>query len=219
MSATSWVLAAAASTGVPDSVVPDFSSLARLEPVFAPENLDLGIALAAVQDTPEVLPEPVHLVEPFGAAHSVRWTLQGAYGFEPEESSQFFLFGAGISYFLTEGFSVNFELMGGGFWQPGPDAAGLNFSILFRWHFIRRETWTIFMDGGAGFLLTTADVPQIGTSYNFTPQIGAGVSFDAGDFARILVGVRWLHISNANLSTPNPGRDNVEFWAGASFPF
>ena len=109
--------------------------------------------------------------------------------------------------------------MGGGFWQPGPDAAGLNFNILFRWHFIRRETWTIFMDGGAGFLLTTADVPQIGTSYNCTPQIGAGVSFDAGDFARILVGVRWLHISNANLSTPNPGRDNVEFWAGASFPF
>ena len=43
-------------------------------------------------------------------------------------------------------------------------AAGLNFTILFRWHFLRRETWSIFMDGGAGFLLTTNDVPQIGTN-------------------------------------------------------
>ena len=56
MSATSWVLAALATTGTPDAAAPDLSSLARLEPVFAPENVDLGIALAAIQDTPEALP-------------------------------------------------------------------------------------------------------------------------------------------------------------------
>jgi hypothetical protein len=219
MSTISLLLAAAASTGVPNPVAPDFTTVARLQPEFAPAHADLNLSFGAVQDAPEPLPDPAPTAQPFGTAHSTRWTLQGAYGFEPEHGSQMMLLGGGISYFLAEGFSINFELMGGGFWQTGPTAAGVNFNLLFRWHFLRKETWTIFLDGGAGFLFTSENVPKIGTNYNFTPQFGVGVSFDAGDTARILVGIRWQHISNANLSTPNPGRDSLEFWAGASFPF
>ena len=129
------------------------------------------------------------------------------------------MFGAGISWFVVENLSINVELNGYYTSQPVQDTGGGNFNLLFRWHFMARETWSLFIDGGVGLLLTDDDVPHDATSYNFTPQAGTGLSFDAGDTNRAMIGVRWHHISNANLDNRNPGRDSLQVWAGLSMPF
>jgi hypothetical protein len=77
----------------------------------------------------------------------------------------------------------------------------------------------MFIEGGVGLLRTGDDVPVDGSQFNFTPQIGGGFSFDAGNNNRWLVGVRWHHISNANMYGANPGRDSLMFWTGLSFPY
>jgi hypothetical protein len=34
-----------------------------------------------------------------------------------------------------------------------------------------------------------------------------------------MVGMGWLHISNANTSRNNPGQDNLQLYIGLSFPY
>jgi hypothetical protein len=77
----------------------------------------------------------------------------------------------------------------------------------------------MFLEGGAGLLRTSENVPTGGSKFNFTPQAGVGFTFDVGNNNRIITGVKWHHISNANTYATNPGRDSIMVWGGMSFPF
>lgn len=156
----------------------------------------------------------------FGSVGSTRWSVQGGIGIDVKRSeNKLGLLGLGISHFIFENLSLDAELNAMFFDQRGSDAFGGNLNFLFRWHFFAQETWSIYLDGGAGVLFTTRDVPSNGSSFNFTPQAGLGVSFDIGNDMRILTGVRWHHISNASTYRSNPGRDSVMGYAGLSMPF
>ncbi|MEL6788317.1 MAG: acyloxyacyl hydrolase, partial [Cyanobacteria bacterium J06607_15] len=87
-----------------------------------------------------------------------------------------------------------------------------------RWHFLRRSNFSTFVDAGAGVMGTTSDVPSAGASFNFTPQAGAGVSFKLEDRRRLMLGLRWHHISHADLFGANPGRDSLMGYVGVKFP-
>ncbi len=65
----------------------------------------------------------------------------------------------------------------------------------------------------------SSDQPEGGANFNFTPQAGAGVTFEVAENVRFFGGVRWNHISNANTSESNPPRDSLFMYAGVSFPF
>ena len=95
---------------------------------------------------------------------------------------------------------------------------GLNLALLMRWHFIRKRDWSTFVDAGAGVMGTTSDVPSRGASFNFTPQAGAGVSIQLKEQRRLLLGLRWHHISHADLFGANPGRDSIMGYVGINFP-
>jgi hypothetical protein len=123
------------------------------------------------------------------------------------------------SWFLVENFSFDFGAEGAWFSQPGGNTWGGGPAVMFRWHFLARETWSIYADGGCGLMFTGANVPSNGSQVNFTPRLGMGVSFDVAPNARILTGVRWAHISNANLSSSNDGRNSIQLYAGLSLPF
>ncbi|MHC4947026.1 MAG: acyloxyacyl hydrolase [Planctomycetota bacterium] len=181
----------------------------RFEPVAT-------VSPGALQDdeVPRVTAAPL----PFGVEGSRRWSIQGGYG-DNLDDSEFGQAGVGIEWFFRDNLSFNLDLLGFATSQPGDNGAGASLNLLFRWYFMEWETWSLFVDGGAGFLLTNDDVPTNGTSYNFTPQAGVGVSFDCFTDARGMVGVRWHHISNANIDDENPGRDSVYVWGGLSFPF
>lgn len=154
----------------------------------------------------------------FGEMDSCRFNLLAGYANDFDDASQASA-GVGVSWFFVDHLSLDIELLGAGIFQPGPDAAAFNANLLFRWHFVARETWSIYADAGAGILLATEDVPRGGTPINFSPQLGVGVSFDVGNDARLMVGLRWYHISNARTSKENPGRDSLLAMVGLSLPF
>jgi lipid A 3-O-deacylase len=170
-------------------------------------------------DSPNIaLPSPAA----FGTKGQKYWSVQGAAAttLDREEAfpQRFVLAGAGLSKFLFDGHSINLELNTIYFRQPDDDALGLNLSLLMRWHFLRKSNWSLFVDGGAGVMGTTSDVPSKGASFNFTPQVGAGFSIKLKEQRQLMLGLRWHHISHADLFGANPGRDSLMGYVGVQFP-
>lgn len=160
-------------------------------------------------------PSPV-----YGDPGMHRWYAQVAAATNLDGSAfgSFGLVGAGISHFFAPGQSFNLELNGMGFVQDGDDALGLNLALLHRWDFVRQENWSLYIDGGAGIIGTTNDVPAEGSSFAFTPQAGGGATIRLNDDQRLMVGLRWHHISNANIFDDNPGQDSIFGYIGINFP-
>ena len=182
---------------------------------------------AAINAHPEDGKPPALPAPEFGTKNSWRWMVQVGGGFDTRESeNKFVLLGGGISYFMIDDVSLNLELNAMYFSQISEDAVGLNFALLFRWHFIAEDTWSIYIDIGVGFLGTSDKVPgptptepRGGSSFNFTPQGGIGFTVEVAENVRFVMGGRVYHISNAQIYEGNPGRDNLYFYAGVSFPF
>ncbi len=191
---------------------------------FVPSDAAIDIGLLTDQPTDAGPPETPAL-EPFGTMGSKRWSVQGGPAVDFDGENKFGLFGAGFSYFLVDDLSIELELNLLYFSQEGDDAVGGNFNVLFRWHFFRNGDWTLYGDGGAGVLGTSARVPgptateQGGANFNFTPQIGVGLTYQLPDNARFFAGVRLHHISNARTHHPNPPRNSMYIYAGVSFGF
>jgi hypothetical protein len=128
------------------------------------------------------------------------------------------------SRFIDRNIEFAIETAAWHFDQPGDNAVGLNASILFRWHIYpaHKENWSVYLDGGIGALVATDQVPDGGTSFDFTPRFGAGVTRRLGDSgARLQAGVRWHHISNARITGDhnNPARDAPLVYIGVMIPF
>ena len=166
--------------------------------------------------------EKTPVLKEFGTRGQKHWYIQGAAAttLDRNESSpsRFVLAGAGLSKFLFNGHSINLELNTIYFNQPDNNALGLNLALLMRWHFLRKSNWSLFVDGGAGVMGTTSDVPSSGASFNFTPQAGAGASIKLNNQKRLLLGLRWHHISHADLFGSNPGRDSIMGYVGLKLP-
>ncbi len=155
----------------------------------------------------------------FGEKDSWRWFVQAGFAHEFNDESEHYLLGVGLSYFMTDDLSIDLELNGFYVHQEVDDAFVSNFNVLLRWHFLARESWSLYADAGAGLSYATDDVPENGSHFNFTPQGGVGFSVDVGHGARLLTGVRWHHMSNARTRRSNPGRDAAMIYAQLSFPF
>jgi hypothetical protein len=198
------------------------------EPIEAGTSWSLGMLGRdeAMEDTAlevetDTSPRPDDVAAPrrFGAAGNHRWSIRGGVGSDFDDNNDMGFLGVGYSHFIADGLSLDLELNGWVFNQSTEDAVGLNLNVLFRWHFVMDRHWSLYLDGGAGVLVSDQDVPANGSSFNFTPQIGVGASFDIGGDLRLMVGGRWHHISNANLYDENPGRDSILGYVALSFPF
>jgi lipid A 3-O-deacylase len=93
-------------------------------------------------------------------------------------------------------------------------AYGAGFNPLgLKWDFAARGRIEPYLELGGGTLFTNHQVP-IGTSaVNFTPSAALGMHVLDDKYA-FSVEVRYLHISNAGLSSPNPGVNTVEVRVG-----
>ncbi|OFW10903.1 MAG: hypothetical protein A3G20_07075 [Acidobacteria bacterium RIFCSPLOWO2_12_FULL_59_11] len=93
---------------------------------------------------------------------------------------------------------------------------GLN-PLLWQYNFTSNPHWTPFLQFGGGGLLTTAKVPAQTSQFNFTPQGGIGVYSSGWSRAVVAFGMRYHHISNANMAERNPGRNSLLFYTGISW--
>ncbi|UCD73776.1 MAG: acyloxyacyl hydrolase [Phycisphaerales bacterium] len=193
----------------------------RLEFRFAPAAAEPVVSLVMmadeqVEEPPAIEPAP----PPFGTAESWRIYLHGGAGLDVKDSdNKLGQLGVGFEYFIADDLSLDFEFNGLYVSQVGDNALAANFALLFRYHFISEPDWSMYLDGGAGLLGSSSDAPQDGSSFNFTPQAGFGMTYNIGDNNRLMGGLRWHHISNAHTHEQNPGRDSIMLYLGLSMPF
>ena len=166
--------------------------------------------------------EEVETTPQFAEKGYKSWYIQGSAATtldkREEDPRRFGLVGIGLSEFLFNRHSINLEVNTLYFDQPGENAVGLNLNGMFRWHFAKRENWSIFFDSGAGILVTTNDVPRQAAAFNFTPQLGGGASFKLKNNRHLFVGLRWHHISHAETFGRNPGRDSLQGYVRLDLP-
>jgi Lipid A 3-O-deacylase (PagL) len=97
--------------------------------------------------------------------------------------------------------------------QPANTAygAGVN-PVGFKWIFATRGHVAPFLELNGGVLFTSHQVPRGTSTINFTPGAAFGFYF-LGERAWSL-DARYLHISNAGLTVPNPGVNTFELRLG-----
>lgn len=91
--------------------------------------------------------------------------------------------------------------------------AGFN-PALFKWNFTHGRKIAPFMEMGGGLLFTRSDVPVGTSTVNFTPQAGFGMHIFTREKRAVTLTGKYIHISNAGLSTPNPGINTIQFTVG-----
>ncbi|MCZ6835016.1 MAG: acyloxyacyl hydrolase, partial [Planctomycetota bacterium] len=136
-----------------------------------------------------------------------------------ESENYTFLTGVGFEHFIADDLSLVTQFNAAYVDQVGDNAWGANVVFLFRWHFYTQETWSAYVEAGAGLALFTEDVPTTGSDFNFTPQAAMGMTFDIGNDNRAFLAAGWHHISNAQTFDDNPGRDSFILHFGISMPF
>jgi lipid A 3-O-deacylase len=89
---------------------------------------------------------------------------------------------------------------------------GLN-PFALKWNFDTHHNLAPYVDIGGGTLFTNNQVPPGTSRVNFTTSGALGVHFLRRKY-NWSAEVRFMHISNAGLSTPNPGINTIQFRIG-----
>ncbi len=98
--------------------------------------------------------------------------------------------------------------------QPNNTAFGMGFDPLgLKWNFQRHGRISPYLELTGGALFTTHDVPPGTNPVNFMDQAALGMHI-LGAKHNVSLELRYMHISNAGLATPNPGVNTVQVRLG-----
>jgi hypothetical protein len=105
--------------------------------------------------------------------------------------------------------------------QPANTAYGAGFDpLVLKWNFERRGKLSPYLELSGGTLFSNVNVPTYTNTVNFTPSAAFGTHILGAKYNWSLE-VRYLHVSNAGLASPNPGLNTVQvrvgvgrFWRG-----
>jgi lipid A 3-O-deacylase len=89
---------------------------------------------------------------------------------------------------------------------------GLN-PFAFKWALDSRGSVVPYFEIGGGTLFTNTQVPAGTSRVNFTTSAALGLHFLRSKH-NISAEIRYMHISNAGLATPNPGINMIQFRLG-----
>jgi hypothetical protein len=99
----------------------------------------------------------------------------------------------------------------------GGRAVGLGVDAVLRWRLGAQRLWFAEAGGGLQYAIGPS-FPADGTHFQFTVIGGVGRSVAIGPGRTIDVGLRWFHISNANLLPGNSGYDSIQLTVGVTLP-
>lgn len=203
-------------------------------PVLSGDNFNLlsAAAITAPEASAEKAAAPANVG---GAAfREGSWVFQ-AYGLATVSGSNGDIYSGKIGggyHFLTDGFSFNVELTGAfmsaddrppsaGGTLTGYDSGAGGLDLVLRYHFLRRQDFSIYVELGGGFLISEFEFPANGTHFNFTPTAGMGFTYRVYENVRLMAGARWYHLSNAGIDGDdrNPSVDAAAVYAGIMVPF
>ena len=127
----------------------------------------------------------------------------------------------GYEYFFVDDFSVNVDLLGG-YIRSGIDdnGAAIGLDVLFRRHQFKSHDnlGSLFFDLGAGLQQQSTNFAG-SRKFNFRLLGGVGASLRVAVNARLMAGIRYLHISDAGIEGGGGGFDGFQFYAGSMFAF
>jgi hypothetical protein len=98
----------------------------------------------------------------------------------------------------------------------GGRALGVGVDALLRWRAGEARRWFVEAGGGVQYAIGVS-FPADGTHFQFTVIGGVGRSIAIGAGRSLDVGLRWFHISNANLLPSNSGYDSLQLTVGMTF--
>ncbi len=103
--------------------------------------------------------------------------------------------------------------------QPAKKAygAGLN-PVVLKWNFETDSRIVPYVELAGGVLFTNVTVPTGTSQTNFTTSGAIGVHV-LGEKVAWSVDLRYMHISNAGLATPNPGINTIQVRIGVGWFF
>ncbi|MEE2681264.1 MAG: acyloxyacyl hydrolase [Planctomycetota bacterium] len=128
--------------------------------------------------------------------------------------------GVGVEWYPVDGFALGFRVDGVGIeLKDTPTTGGGGGALLLRWHVYRAATWSIYLDGGCGLVYFAEEVPSGASRLDFSPQVGGGVTCAIADNLRLMAGLRWYHLSNAQTNSTNPGVDMLQAYVGLTIGF
>ena len=98
--------------------------------------------------------------------------------------------------------------------QPANTAFGVGFDPLgLKWNFQRHGRFSPYLELTGGVLFTDHNVPTGTNTVNFMDQAALGMHI-LGAKRNVSLELRYLHISNAGLATPNPGINTIQVRLG-----
>jgi lipid A 3-O-deacylase len=98
--------------------------------------------------------------------------------------------------------------------QPANTAYGVGFDPLgLKWNFERHGRFSPYLELTGGTLFTNHSVPTGTNPVNFMDQAAFGTHI-LGEKYNWNIELRYMHISNAGLATPNPGVNTVQVRLG-----
>lgn len=100
------------------------------------------------------------------------------------------------------------------FFQPGGTAFGAGLSpVVLKWNFDAGDRVVPYVEANAGFVFSSRRVPPGAWRGNFTSSGAIGAHF-LKDRGNLSAEVRFMHISNAGLTTYNPGINTIQVRIG-----
>ena len=122
----------------------------------------------------------------------------------------------GMHWFVYDNLSLGAEFAGYFVAQDREDTFGFGLSGVMRHHFKEWDRGTFFGDVSFGPWYGFDEVPVGGTHFNFVTRVGVGATHRLENDTRLLAGVRWFHLSNAQIKgkARNPSINGVEIYLG-----
>lgn len=120
--------------------------------------------------------------------------------------------------FFSGNFTVLVEPLAAHFFEPF-SASAFGGSVVAKYNFVSFGRWVPFFDVGLGMMWTdlAPRIPEQSTQFNFLVEVGPGVQYFLTRATALTLGVRWHHISNADLGDRNTGINAGLFYGGVSF--
>jgi lipid A 3-O-deacylase PagL len=98
--------------------------------------------------------------------------------------------------------------------QPGGTAYGFGFDPwIMKWNFEPHRRISPYIELGGGVLISTREIPVGEQRFNFTPTGAIGVNILRGKY-HWSIDFRYFHISDAQLTSFNPGTDTFGIRVG-----
>ena len=98
---------------------------------------------------------------------------------------------------------------------PGGDGVSFGTDVALHWQHRRGREVTPYYELGVGIQFAAGTAfPAHGSRWNFTLNVGAGVLIPVSTSRSLNLALRYLHLSNAGLSSKNAGYDAVHMLIG-----